>query len=298
MVSRGGTGLVLGTVQWGMPYGIANRTGQPAASQVRQILDFARAQGIDTLDSARAYGESEAVIGACADTHWRIVTKLSPHLATGAASPMELAQRSLAESRAALRRDRLEVLLLHRAEHRTAWDGRVWELLLEQRQEGRIGKLGVSVGTPEEAWAALEDPSVEAIQVASSLFDQRLLRAGFFAAAAARGELELFVRSVFLQGVAFLEPAQLPPFFVELRPLLAELRALCSSLGISIATACLHFARTRFETQLVLGAESLEQVQGFVHPELEPQTQAGVERFGSALPELSPQLLNPACWPK
>jgi aryl-alcohol dehydrogenase-like predicted oxidoreductase len=280
-----------------MPYGIANRTGQPPVSQVMQILDYAQAHGIDTLDTARAYGESEAVIGACADAHWRIVTKLSPLLSSDAASPTELAQRSLVQSRAALRRDRLEVLLLHRAEHRTAWDGRVWELLQEQRHAGRIGKLGVSVGTPEEAWAALEDPSVEAMQVASSLFDQRLLRAGFFSAAAVRG-VELFVRSVFLQGVAFLDPEQLPPFLVELRPLLEELRALCSSLGLSLAAACIHFARARFSAQLVLGAESLEQVQGFVQPELEPHTQAALERFGSALPELSPQLLNPACWPK
>ena len=290
--------LVLGTVQWGMPYGIANSNGQPSAEQVKQILSYARSAGINTLDTARAYGESEAVIGACADSHWRVVTKLSPNLSSPTSSPVELAKKSLAESRAALGRDKLDLLMLHRAEHRSMWEGKVWDMLLEERRQGGISKLGVSAGSPEEAWSALEDPDVEAIQVASSLFDQRLHRAGFFVKSTQRSGFEVFVRSVFLQGVAFLDPEKLPLFLESLREPLIELRKLCLDHQISIAAACIQFALHRFPAQLVLGAESIEQVQEFVGEKPEPKTIEALEKFGNELPNLASEILNPALWPE
>lgn len=68
--------LALGTVQFGMSYGISNTAGQVPQDEVAKILDYCKANGIDTLDTARGYGESEAVIGQFDLSPFKIVTKL------------------------------------------------------------------------------------------------------------------------------------------------------------------------------------------------------------------------------
>ena len=65
----------LGTVQMGLAYGVANTTGQPALAEVNAILTNASELGIDLLDTASAYGNSEEVIGKLADGQFKIVSK-------------------------------------------------------------------------------------------------------------------------------------------------------------------------------------------------------------------------------
>ncbi|MGP1664729.1 MAG: aldo/keto reductase, partial [Rhodanobacter sp.] len=68
--------LALGTVQFGLPYGIANPGGQIGRDDAGQILALARESGIDTLDTAIAYGDSEACLGAVGTKGFRVITKL------------------------------------------------------------------------------------------------------------------------------------------------------------------------------------------------------------------------------
>ena len=77
--------LGLGTAQWGMRYGIINRTGRPAGEQVGVMLACAREAGIHVLDTARAYGGAEDLIGELVgdDPYWTVVTKLSPEVGAG-----------------------------------------------------------------------------------------------------------------------------------------------------------------------------------------------------------------------
>ena len=67
--------IALGTVQFGLRYGIANRTGQVTPEQAGEILEIARAASIDTLDTAIDYGESELRLGGAGVAGFRIVTK-------------------------------------------------------------------------------------------------------------------------------------------------------------------------------------------------------------------------------
>jgi spore coat polysaccharide biosynthesis protein SpsF len=194
MRSRDPSRLTLGSAQWGMPYGIANRHGQPGDEELGAILARAAAAGITSIDTARAYGKSEARIGDAlragdadksdaAAPRWRIITKLAPNVHAEGLDIGEALDRvaeSLVESRNALGIDALPTLLLHRFAHRHACGGRLWRTLLAEREAGHIGSLGISAATPEEAWAALEDPDIEVLQVASSLLDLRLYREGFF----------------------------------------------------------------------------------------------------------------------
>ena len=76
--------LALGTVQFGLEYGVANQAGRVQLEDVRHILQEAAAQGVDTLDTAIAYGDSESTLGQAGAAGWRVVTKL-PALPEGCA---------------------------------------------------------------------------------------------------------------------------------------------------------------------------------------------------------------------
>jgi aryl-alcohol dehydrogenase-like predicted oxidoreductase len=288
-------GLALGTVQWGMPYGIANRHGRPADAEVARMLGIAAGACVRTLDTARAYGESEAVIGRLvgSDPVWTVVTKLD-----SAAEDAQAARDSLSASRAALRRPVLDAVLLHRAHQRTACAGTIWDALRRERDEGRVRRIGVSVGTPEEAWEALGDPTVDCLQVASSLFDQRLSRDGFFERANQAGRT-VFVRSVFLQGVAYLDPGELPPHLAPLREPLTNVCHWARQRGLCPADAFLAFAAGLPGAVILIGCETAAQLDENLHNWSHARQRATeVDELSRAVPSLPPEVLNPACWPK
>lgn len=294
--------LVLGSAQWGQEYGIANRHGPPDEHELGQILATAAAAGIRAIDTARGYGPSEGVVGrlTSGDARWEIVTKLADDLPVddgSAAEALEAARQSLIASMEALRRDRLAVVLLHRASHRLAHDGAIWRLLRKERERGTIGSIGVSANSPEEAFALLDDPQADAVQVATSLLDQRLLRAGFFERARERS-LRVFVRSVFLQGVAHLSPAELPEHLAGLGPPLAAIRDWAVEHDLPPTTPYLQFAR-RLHTEVVIGVERhhqlLDNLAAWEAPGVPGDT---LRSLADAVPELDRELLTPSLWPR
>lgn len=298
--------LVLGSAQWGMPYGIANRVGPPDDASLEAMLMRARDAGVRSIDTARAYGESEVRVGAMLQTvptpeGWRVVTKLAPdaHQAgLGIGETLERVAISLSESRVALRQDTLPVVLLHRFAHRHACGGKLWRTLLAERDNGRIGCLGVSASTPEEAWAALEDPDIEALQVATSLLDLRLVRQGFFESARERGRT-IYVRSLFLQGVAHLEPSTLPSFLAPLADPMRLIARTAREMGITTRALYLGFAREFLSgTQAVVGCETESQLGELIADWCEVEIDlARLAPLVEALPTQPDEFVDPARWP-
>jgi spore coat polysaccharide biosynthesis protein SpsF len=293
--------LTLGTVQWGLPYGIANRTGVPSDGELEKLLHLAAMAGVRTLDTARAYGESERTIGRLigGDLSWRVITKLSPDVIEEGVSQNEVVgrvARSLEASLGALRREVLDTVLLHRAAHRTALDGAVWRALRDWRAAGRVGKIGVSVGSPEEALDALREPDVEVIQLAGSLFDQRAARLGFFELAR-RNRVEVFVRSVYLQGVAFMEPGALPSGLAKLEPALMAAFRWAKEHGLSLGRLMLAYARSAFSPAgILVGCETPAQLRENLEHWNTTLTVDEVAEVGELIPELPESILNPALW--
>ena len=70
--------VALGTVQFGLDYGVTNQHGQVTIEEVESILDFAKINGIDTLDTASRYGNSEQVLGDAGVNGCLLYTSPSP----------------------------------------------------------------------------------------------------------------------------------------------------------------------------------------------------------------------------
>lgn len=290
--------LALGTVQWGLPYGVANRAGQPSATEVAGIAAEAWAAGVTTLDTARGYGEAEAVIGGLFDP-WRVITKLAPDVAGPDVTPEDATVRardSLAASRAALGRDRLDAVLVHREAHRTESGGRAWAVLRDERAAGRIDAIGVSVTDVAAAADLLDDAEVEIIQVPASLLDQRLARSGFFATAAERGR-EVFVRSVYLQGAAHLAPADLPPHLASVIPVLEALDTIAAEAGVTRPALFLAWVRDRLPaTRVLIGCETREQLAANLAVWTGPDLSLAVTAAEGHVGELPDAILDPWRW--
>jgi spore coat polysaccharide biosynthesis protein SpsF (cytidylyltransferase family)/aryl-alcohol dehydrogenase-like predicted oxidoreductase len=297
----------LGTAQLGMDYGLVNRTGKPSRPDAVGLVRHAISHGVMHLDTARAYGDSEAVLGAALSGAWRsrveIVTKLDTldGLPSDEKTPVVRAavDESVASSCRELNATRLPTLLLHRWHHRTAWQGAAWQRLLELQSEGIIRSLGASVSHPYEALEALQDPSVQHLQLPMNVLDRRWRASGVDKAVAARADLILHARSPFLQGILLHPPEAWPATDYDGEGCVRELHRLVRRFERqSIADLCLTYLRSQsWISSIVVGCETLAQLQHnlnlFRGPKLTTEQSEEVER---ALPVAPDDLLNPAKW--
>ena len=246
--------LVLGTVQLGMPYGLANTTGQPSKEEAFEILDTAFEGGINTFDTASAYGSAEELLGEwiAARTIKKSVYIVSK-VTGGSGSIRSLIEQSLQR----LHIEQLDGCLLHSSEHLCERD--VMDDLQQAKQDGLVGHVGVSIYDEADAQKAL-DVGMEYVQIPYNVFDQRLDKTDFFDRATAAG-VTVFARSPFLQGVLLMNPDAVPPHLSAARPHLERFIEISQRHNLSQLEAALLFAYSSRAQHVIFGAESHAQVE-------------------------------------
>lgn len=225
--------LALGTVQFGAVYGINNKTGRISEKDAASILDRAWSDGVDMLDTAQAYAESEVVLGRVQppNARFKIISKFT----AGAG----LTARGLfADSRVRLNAKKLYAFLYHKFSDFRDYPG--WhEDLLEIKARGFIEKVGFSIYYPRDLQSLLDGGvKFDLVQLPYSVFDRRF--EPLFPALRKQG-IEVHVRSVFLQGLSFMKPSALPPGLAGLKGKLASLHAISEKSGIPVSALCLCF---------------------------------------------------------
>jgi aryl-alcohol dehydrogenase-like predicted oxidoreductase len=228
--------ICLGTAQFGLDYGIANTHGRMSEEDVKSVLKYATAHGVKVLDTAAAYGNSEEAIGRSLKHLNRsldVVSKL-PSSSDGKASVRDTVLRSLKR----LGVKKIYGYLLHSFEDYRRPE--IWKDLNALKAEGIIEKVGVSVYLPKEADQLLKDKAaIDILQVPYSVFDRRFES---YLPQFKKMGVEIYVRSVFLQGLAFLEPNKLPASLTGARSSLNALRKISIKGGMTVSALCLNFA--------------------------------------------------------
>ena len=197
--------LCLGTVQFGLPYGITNQEGQVAEAEVLRILDFAALSGLNLLDTAQAYGTAETVLGRCwpADAPRRLISKLP------AGAVLSSWEEGLSKSLHRLQVSKLHGFLLHQASDLLAADGdALLDWLEGLRDRGLVERIGVSIYEASEL-EGLPLDRLQLVQLPLSVYDQRLIRDGTVARLQDLG-IAVHVRSVLLQGLLLQSPSRWP----------------------------------------------------------------------------------------
>lgn len=249
--------LCLGTVQFGLPYGITNKAGQVPEVEVGRILDLAASSGIDLVDTAQAYGSAETVLGRCWPTGAprRIISKLT------AAAGRQSWEESLIASLERLRTPKLDGFLLHRASDLLAPDGKeLMDWLEGLRERGLVERIGVSVYNSSEL-DELPLDRLQLVQLPLSVYDQRPIRDGTICRLKDLG-IAVHVRSVLLQGLLLQSPQHWPdhlsPAFREHH---AQWHAHLHRLGVSPLAGALGFIRSCKGIEAVLvGVVSVQEL--------------------------------------
>lgn len=248
--------IALGTAQFGLQYGIANRTGKVAGSNVQTILNSARAAGITVIDTAMAYGESEAVLGGCGVRDLNVVSKL-PEVPCDRRTVDDWISARVEESLGRLRIDCLYGLLLHRPVQLSGPDGeKIAQSLCRLKHRGYVKKIGVSVYGPDDIEHAYKLGCVDIVQIPFNIFDRRILNSGWLDRLATSGT-EVHARSVFLQGLLLMKESEIPGKFDKWRSIFTEWHSWLDSRRISALMGCLSFVRSFPKiSNIVVGIDS------------------------------------------
>lgn len=294
MLSR----LGLGTVQFGLEYGVSNRAGHPGEREVANILARAIEAEIGYIDTAPAYGDAEALVGRYLPSGHglRIVTK-TPAIAdaTIEARHGQLVLNSLAASLDRLRVDNVHGFLVHHAGDlaKPGWQ-HVVEALAEVRARGWAGRIGASIYNSDQLTLVETRFTPQLVQLPLNVLDRRPIVSGVLAHLKAGGA-EIHARSVFLQGLLLMKASELPDFFLPIREDIAAMQRCWAEQGRSAIAVCLAFALQQAEIDAVIVGVN----HGTEFDEIANMArQSGsIRDCGAAAPVVDPVYLDPSRWP-
>jgi aryl-alcohol dehydrogenase-like predicted oxidoreductase len=285
--------LGLGTVQWGLPYGVANQHGITTPETVTALLGEARQHGITVLDTASLYGQSEAVLGMYPLEGFKVVTK-TPRFTTPHISDIEAKQlgATFQQSLDLLKCKKTYALLIHHADNLLVPGGE--KLLAVMRQlkgKGLIEKIGVSVYDSTQVDALLKKFTPDLIQLPLNVMDQRMLASGHLELLKNKG-VEIHVRSVFLQGLLLMPPDSIPAFFEPVRPLLIRWHAAAKEQGLTVNQSALSFAKNiPYIDTVLVGLDNLAQFHSCIN---DFTMEMNFDATGLACN--APVFVNPSLW--
>jgi aryl-alcohol dehydrogenase-like predicted oxidoreductase len=270
----------LGTVQFGLPYGISNTAGQTKPEEVSKILQFAIANGITVLDTASAYGNAEQVLGQNTLKQFSIVSKyITP-------SAGKTIGQQLQNTLASLQVKNLYGYLAHRPAE-ILEDAAQWKIIKDFQQKELVTKVGFSLNTPQELKALLDKNFIpDLIQVPYNYFDNRF--EDLMKRLKEKG-CEVHTRSAFLQGLFFKDTETLPTFFNAVKPLIKNAQQQAKSISGALLR---HVATRPFIDTVIIGVENVEQLQNNIN---DLNIEFELEKNNAKIPE---EILMPMYWPK
>lgn len=270
----------LGTVQFGLDYGISNKKGITELEEVRNIISCAKDIGIDLLDTAYGYGKSEEVLGSAGVNSFKIVTKFLP------ATPEISIPLQINSSLQKLNIQHLYGILAHRSLD-VLNNPDIWNYLLKLKQDKIVDKIGFSFNTPEEADVILSKGFVpDLIQVPFNYLDNRFKK---HMIEFKKGGCEIHVRSPFLQGLFFINPITLSDFFEEVKPIIIKLQKHGNALSGLLLKYCLE---KPFIDKVIFGINNKKQLLSNIEA---IQTKENLTKLEF---NIKHEILTPSNWPK
>lgn len=285
--------LALGTAQFGLAYGIANQSGKVKVEDVKKILRLARESGLDTLDTAISYGESESVLGESGVDSFKVVTKI-PALPQQVCDVESWIEHQIEKSLIRLKTKSVYGILLHCPENLYGERGiKVVRAINRLKFAGITKKVGISIYNPNELEKAMQVMDIDLVQAPLNLVDRRLETSGWLEELHANG-IEVHARSVFLQGLLLLKRNEIPGKFKGWMDLWDIWHKSLSESGISAIAACLSYPLSLKQVnKVIVGVDSVSQLYELI--KLGANINEPQPDWTSMISEDS-RLINPSLW--
>jgi len=298
--------ITLGTAQIGSNYGIANKKGKISRKKGIEILNTAWINGITCFDTSPVYGDSEIVIGTFLSSYNpspspMIITKLPKIMSEDIKNTVNFnrqIERFVINSLHSLKINTIPIYLIHHAPNLWEKKGIILNILKGMKEKGLIKNLGVSVYNPEDVQNAIETNLIRTIQIPINIFDLRLLNSGLLRELE-KSKFIVFARSIFLQGLFFLKPNELPNGMeIAIKPLL-KLNEIAESNESSISEIVFSFMKSLPGiTSFLVGTETKQQVLENikVFKSSKPLTSSLLNEIIDTFCDLPVNLINPNLW--
>jgi len=243
--------IALGTVQFGLNYGINNRGGKIPQSEAMKILNYCIENNINVIDTATNYGNSENVLGKCFKTlsgDFNVISKLPK-------CNLNKVESICYDSLKKLGIQKLYGYLIHDFDFFEN-NARVWHILLKLKENGFINKIGFSLYYPSQLEKIFASKiHFDILQVPYNVLDQRF---GAMFQKLKKNKVEIHVRSVFLQGLLFKKPTTLNSFFNPIKKKIDYLHQVSFNKKISVSNLLLGFTHINDHIdKIVIGVDSM-----------------------------------------
>lgn len=280
--------LCIGTVQFGLNYGINNQFGIPDQPAINQILSFAYDKNISYLDTANVYGDSQIKIGKQHHERFNIISKF-PNVNTVQEFQFEF-QKTLSQ----LRTESIYAYLAHDAENLIA-KPKLWNNLQDLKEKSKIKKIGFSLYNPEQLITLLSLNLVpDLVQLPYSLLDKKF--EPYFEQLKSLG-VEIHVRSVFLQGLYFMNPFNLPEKLKGLKQELLQLYSICKEFKIDMSFLALNYILSNKNIdKVVIGIDNISQLEKIYGLIITFKINSNLIDVVNKITVNQKELLNPANW--
>jgi|WetSurMetagenome_2_1015567.scaffolds.fasta_scaffold80708_2 aryl-alcohol dehydrogenase-like predicted oxidoreductase len=291
----------IGTVQFGLSYGVSNTQGQTSISEVKKILQCAKQHNISILDTAATYGASEAVLGKTVNDedylsdgdYFKIVTKTpKANLDITFDKNAEIFESTFFNSLQKLQRDSVYGLLVHNADDLLSNQGdKLFQVMQDLQGQGLVKKIGISVYKQEQIEKIIERFAIDLIQLPINVFDQRLLQTGCLHKLKQKN-IEVHARSVFLQGLLLMQPQYLADYFMPFKQHIADYINCLQAANLSLLEGALGFVMGINAIDcIVCGINNCAQLEAIISA-----AQPIPNDFFAKFAITNETLINPAVW--
>ncbi len=254
--------IALGTVKFGMEYGINSTGGQIQPSNVEEILNYAKSQGIKLLDTAPAYGNSEQILGDYNVQGFNVVTKTRHFDCSTIGNPeLQLLENDLKQTQIDLKQEQIYGLLVHNADDLLKFGSdKLYNRLNDLKQSGKIKKVGVSVYNHKQLQSIINNFDIDLVQLPYNILDHRLTYSGTFKLLKDK-KVEVHARSVFLQGLLLMSKQNRPTKFNRWKTLWDQWHEWLNDNQITALEASIrHAVSASGITKVIVGVDTQDQL--------------------------------------
>ena len=257
--------LAIGTAQFGLDYGISNFSGKVNLDEAKEIIRFAQKSGINTIDTARDYGDSEESIGKCDVSSFNVVTKIGTILGheDNISNWVELEIESSIKK---LRLQKIYGILLHRPHELLLENGvELYESIIKLKGNRLVEKIGVSVYSMNDLMNIVDRFNIDIVQLPINIINQEILHSGFLQELKSKN-IEIHARSCFLQGLLLMDYNDIPLKFKKWSNIFLDWRDWLDENNINAVQGCLSFINSiDVIDKVVVGVESVNQLKELVY---------------------------------
>mgnify|MGYP001382230302 CR=1 FL=1 len=257
--------LAIGTAQFGLDYGISNFSGKVKLEEVKKIIRFAKISGIDTIDTARDYGDSEESIGKCDISSFKVVTKIG----TITGHEDNIYNWSKQEVKSSLKKlgiEKMHGILLHRPLELLSKNGdELFKSISKIKRDKLVEKIGVSVYSIDDLINIVDKFDIDIVQLPINIINQEIINSGFLKVLK-RKKIEIHARSCFLQGLLLLDYNEIPLKFKKWSNIFLDWHNWLKKNNINAVQGCLSFINSIDGIdKVIVGIENVSQLKELIN---------------------------------